>query len=160
MHPAICGQVIKKKICTVSQGYRSARQDPVQNMYAVYKMRVISQNSRRKASAEDERSNVLYCMHNTLEWRLKDTLTAVIFLLQKYRSARQSPVQNGVSSIYLQLLIFCCVRTNMAALFLTYIEKMTACNFLSAMKILIYYGTAEIYVSLFGTAQMIGIFQG
>jgi hypothetical protein len=48
----------------------------------------------------------------------------------------------------------------MAALFLTYIEKMTACNFLSAMKILIYYGTAEIYVSLFGTAQMIGIFQG
>jgi hypothetical protein len=42
-----------KKICTVSQGYRSARQDPVQNMYAVYKMRVISQNSRRKAGAED-----------------------------------------------------------------------------------------------------------
>ena len=42
-----------KKICTVSQGYRSARQDPVQNMYAVYKMRVISQNSRRKAIAED-----------------------------------------------------------------------------------------------------------
>ena len=46
-HPALCGQVIKKR-CTVSQGYRSARQDPVQNMYAVYKMRVISQNSRRK----------------------------------------------------------------------------------------------------------------
>ncbi len=35
-----------------------------------------------------------------------------------------------------------------------------AYNFLSTMKILIYYGTAEIYVSLFGTAQMIGIFQG
>ncbi len=46
-HPALCGQVVKKR-CTVPQGYRSARQDPVQNMYAVYKMRVISQNSRRK----------------------------------------------------------------------------------------------------------------
>jgi hypothetical protein len=32
----------------------------VQDMYAVYKMCVISQNSRRKASAEDERSNALY----------------------------------------------------------------------------------------------------
>jgi len=98
--------------CVSAQMYLRAT---VQDVYAVYKMRVISQNSRRKASVEDERSNVLYCMHNTLEWRLKDTLTAVIFLLQKYRSARQSPVQNGVSSIYLQLLIFCCVRTNMAA---------------------------------------------
>ncbi len=38
-------------------------------------------------------------------------------------------VQDGVSSIYLQLLIFCCVRTNMAALFLTCIEKMAACIF-------------------------------
>ncbi len=44
--------------------------------------------------------------------------------------------------------------------FLFYIEKMAACNFLSAMKILICFGTAEIYVRLFGTAQMIGIFQG
>jgi hypothetical protein len=64
----------------------------------------------------------------------------------------RATVQDGVSSIYLQLQIFCKVRTNMAALFLTYIEKMTACNFLSAMKILICYGTAEIYVRLFGIA--------
>ena len=39
----------------------------VQDVYAVYKTRVISQNSRRKASAEDERSNVLYCMYSTLQ---------------------------------------------------------------------------------------------
>jgi hypothetical protein len=39
-----------------------------------------------------------------------------------------------------------------------YIDKKTACNFLSAMKILICYGTAEIYVRLFGTAQMIEFF--
>jgi hypothetical protein len=40
-------------------------------------------------------------------------------------------VQDGVSSIYLQLLIFCCVRTNMATLLLTFqdgvsgVHKMT-----------------------------------
>ena len=50
---------------------------------------------------------------------------------------------------------FCSVRLQI------YIQsRIYACNFLSAMKILIYYGTAEIYVSLFCTAQMIGIFQG
>jgi hypothetical protein len=37
------------------------------NVYAVYKVHVISQNSRRKVSAEDERSNVLYCMPSTLQ---------------------------------------------------------------------------------------------
>jgi hypothetical protein len=43
-------------------------------------------------------------------------------------------VQDGVSSIFLQLLIFCCVRTNMAALFFTCIEKMDACIFSVCFK--------------------------
>ena len=49
---------LKKKMHRVSaQMYLRAT---VQDVYAVYKMRVISQNSRRKASVEDERSNALY----------------------------------------------------------------------------------------------------
>ena len=43
----------------------------VQDVYAVYKMHVISQNSRREASAEDEGSNVLYCMHSTLQFMVR-----------------------------------------------------------------------------------------
>ncbi len=95
----------------------------------------------------------------------------------------RATVQNGVSRIHPQLLFFAAkvqistsesgpkwrFRTRKAAatfslsihqygrsFFLFYIEKMAACNFLSAMKILICYGTAEIYIRLFGTAQMIG----
>ena len=77
-----------------------------------------------------------------------------MYLLSAYVSTLEftATVQDGVLKIHPQLLFFCCVRTNMAALFLTYIEKMTACNFLSAMKILIYYGTAEI--SLVYSAQL------
>jgi hypothetical protein len=63
----------------------------------------------QKVSAEGERSNVLYCMHNTLQSaqaakkkmhrvsaqnedsRFKQA--AANFLLQRYRSARQSPVK-------------------------------------------------------------------
>jgi hypothetical protein len=33
---------------------------------------------------------------NGPRWCLKDTPSAAFFLLQRYRSARQSPVQNGV----------------------------------------------------------------
>ncbi len=33
-----------------------------------YKIHVISQNSRKKDIAEDEGSNVLYCMHSTLQF--------------------------------------------------------------------------------------------
>jgi len=51
-HIAICGQVTKKKNmhCVSAQMYLRAT---VQDVYAVYKMCVISQNSRRKAIAED-----------------------------------------------------------------------------------------------------------
>ncbi len=42
--------------------------------------------------------------------------------------------QDGVSGMNLQLQIFCCVRTNMAALFLTCIEKMAACIFSVCFK--------------------------
>ena len=45
-----------------------------------------------------------------------------IFLLQKYRSARQSPVQNGVLGLEKQLQIFHFLCLNMAALFYTHTE--------------------------------------
>ncbi len=64
-HPGICGQVIKKKMhCVSAQGTdqhvrvrsKICLRATVQDVYAVYKMHVISQNSRRKESAEGESS--------------------------------------------------------------------------------------------------------
>ncbi len=98
------------------------------NVYAVYKMHVISQNSRRKTGAEDEKSTVLYCMLSTLQSavrsqkkrctlsRPKISKQSPIFLLQRYRSARQSPVQNGVLGLEKQLQLFRFLCINMAAL--------------------------------------------
>jgi hypothetical protein len=71
------------------------------NVYAMYKMRVISQNSRRKASAEDERSNVLYCMHNTLQSAARS--------LKKCTVSRPKMKIQGLS---IQLPIFRCKGTD------------------------------------------------
>jgi hypothetical protein len=144
-----------------------------QNVHVMYKMHVISQNSRRKASAEDEGSNVLYRMHSTLQsgqvakekdapcskakkspshvlyfalvrslkkkcivsWTkiylratVQDDVLRIhpqlLFLLQRYRSARQTPIKNSVLGLEKQLQLFFCffLCTKMAAPFYTHTE--------------------------------------
>jgi len=77
-HPAICGQVIKKKGCTVSRPKCICGQ--------------------RSKMASQGYTHSCY------------------FLLQRYRSARQSPVQNGVLGLEKQLQIFHFLCLNMASL--------------------------------------------
>jgi hypothetical protein len=55
---------------------------------------------------------------------------AANFSLQRYRSARQNPVQNGVLGLEKQLQLFRFLYTNMAALSFFFIsKKMAACIF-------------------------------
>ena len=81
--------------------------------------------------------------------------TMYILFAFSYKNALRITFDLFVVGMNTEKSPFCSVQSQI------YIQsRIYACNFLSAMKILIYYGTAEIYVSLFGTAQMIGIFQG
>ncbi len=114
MHPAICGQVIKKKMHRVSaQMYlQTTIQDGVLRIHPqllfffAAKVQISTSESGPK-------------------WRFRTRQAAATFSFPMHKYGR--------------------------SFFLFYIEKMVACNFLSAMKILICYGTAEIYVRLFGT---------
>ncbi len=85
-------------------------------------MHVISQNSRRKASAEDERSNVLYCMHSTLQ-------SVARSLKKRCTVSRPKMKIQGLSK---QLPIFRCKVTDQ---YVRVLSKMTfkdwtsSCNF-------------------------------
>jgi hypothetical protein len=109
----------------------------VQNVYAVYNMRVISQNSRRKVIAEGQAADYRgYCMYMIKQLELPP-----------------HPVSQVGWSLWLKNLphtycIYALVRLAATLLLLkykygcsfllAYIEKMAACNFLSSMKILIH----------------------
>jgi hypothetical protein len=97
----------------------------VQNVYAVYKIHVISQNSRRK------------------RWRLKDTPTAAIFCCKgtdqhvRVRSKiyLRATVQDGVSGLNKQLQDFFCFLCTIWPLFSPFSRWrfkyiLTAANFL------------------------------
>ncbi len=92
------------------------------NMYAMYKVRIISQNSRRKVIAEGERSNVLYCMHSTLQ-------SAARSLKKRCTVSRPKMKIQGLSK---QLPIFRCkgtdqhvrIRSKMA-----FQDQKSSCNF-------------------------------
>ncbi len=97
-------------------------------------LRVSAQNKQAaanflaaKVQISTSESGPKYIAGNGPRWRFRTRQAAATFSPPMHKYGRSPLFQDGVSSIYLQLLIFCCVRTNMAALFLTYIEKMAAC---------------------------------
>jgi hypothetical protein len=112
--------------CTLQSAGRSL------NVYAVYKMRVISQNSRRKVIAEGQTvswnspPSPLYFFRDSGSYERKGKPsigTESLMHPSPVQMYLRATVQDGVSGLVKQSQIFYCLCTNMAALSFFLISK-------------------------------------